>query len=237
MKQFMNDDDFLLESEPARELYHDHAKSMPVFDFHCHLPPEDIAKNRMFSNITDIWLRGDHYKWRAERTNGVPEERITGSATDRDKFQAWAETVPFTIGNPLYHWTHLELRRYFEINDRLDGSTAEAVWNRANQFLSQEEFRTRAILTRMNVRVVCTTDDPVDQLAHHEKIAADGFPVKVLPAFRPDKAMAVEDPVAFNAYMERLEQASGVTVNSWNSYRDALVKRIDYFHARGGRLS
>ncbi len=233
----MSNEDFLLETKTAQELYHDHAREMPIFDFHCHLTPQDIAEDRRFENITDIWLRGDHYKWRAMRTNGVSEDRITGGATDREKFQAWAETVPYAIGNPLYHWTHLELRRYFEIRDILDAASAESVWNRANEFLSQDEFRTRGILTRMNVKVVCTTDDPVDSLAHHKAIAADRFSVKVLPAFRPDRAMTVEDVSAFNEYIGRLEAASGIAVDSWNSYRDALAKRIDYFHSMGGRLS
>lgn len=233
----MNDEDFLLDTKTAQELYHDHAKAMPIFDFHCHLPTLEIAENRRFENITDIWLRGDHYKWRAMRTNGVGEDRITGGAGDREKFQAWAETVPYAVGNPLYHWTHLELRRYFGINDILDPASAESVWKRANEALSQDEFRPRGILTRMNVKVVCTTDDPVDSLAHHKAIAENPFPVKVLPAFRPDRAMAVENPSTFNEYMGRLEAASGIAIDSWKSYRDALANRIDYFHSMGGRLS
>jgi len=238
VKAFLDDQDFLLDTKVAQELYHDYAKSMPIFDYHCHLPPAQIADDHRFSNLTEAWLGGDHYKWRAMRTNGVPEAKVTGGATDREKFQAWAETVPYTLGNPLYHWTHLELARYFGISGvLLDGGTAEKVWSAANEKLASAGFTTRGLMTGMNVKVVCTTDDPVDDLSHHRKIASDHFGVKVLPAFRPDKAMAVENVKAFNDYLTQLEKASGVAISSWKSYQDALIKRIDYFHAAGARIS
>ncbi|MFP4068211.1 MAG: glucuronate isomerase, partial [Spirochaetaceae bacterium] len=238
MKQFLTND-FILETETARRLYHDHAARMPIFDFHCHLSPEQIAEDKQFENLTDIWLRGDHYKWRAMRTNGIEERRITGDADDREKFQAFAETVPATIGNPIYHWTHMELRRPFGIDDLLLGpDTAEEVWRSAGDMLGKPEFTARGIMKQMNVKVVCTTDDPVDDLAHHERIAADPTAeVTVRPAFRPDKAFHAESPSVYNEYLDRLEQAAGVSIRSLDDLKSALRGRLDYFEERGCRLS
>ncbi len=189
MKPFLSED-FLLHSDTARRLYHDYAAGMPIFDYHCHLPVAEIASDRRFANLTQIWLNGDHYKWRAMRANGISERFITGDAEDREKFAAWAATVPRTLRNPLYHWTHLELKRYFGIDDRLlDPQTAAAIYDHCSALLPTAAYSTRRLLARMQVKVVCTTDDPVDNLEHHQAIAADaGMPVKILPAFRPDRA-------------------------------------------------
>jgi glucuronate isomerase len=239
---------FLLESDAARELYHDYAKQQPIVDYHCHLPPDEIAADRRFENLTRIWLAGDHYKWRAMRTNGVDERFCTGDASDREKFDAWAATVPKTIRNPLYHWTHLELKRPFGISNRvLDPSTADSVWEECNDLLTEDAFTTRGILTQMDVAVVCTTDDPVDSLEHHvalakeqaaaKKAGKEGFATQMRPTWRPDKGMAIEDPVAFNAWLDRLEAASGVTIKDFASYMSATRKRHDFFHKAGCRLS
>ena len=237
MKEFLSDD-FCLNSETARTLYFSYAAEMPIYDYHCHIPPEQIATNHRFENLTDIWLRGDHYKWRAMRANGVSEDLITGDASDREKFQAWAETVPYTIGNPLYQWTHLELRRYYGITDILDGDTAQSVWDRANEIIRSPEGSTQAILREMNVKLVCTTDDPSDSLEHHAAVAAEGTcPATVLPAFRPDKAYGTDDPATWNTYRKKLEGASGVPITSFQSLREALEARIDFFHSRGARIS
>ncbi|MFW5882751.1 MAG: glucuronate isomerase [Verrucomicrobiota bacterium] len=232
-------DDFMLGSEPARRLYHEHAKAMPIYDYHCHLPPEEIAANRQFVNISQIWLAGDHYKWRAMRTNGVAERCITGEASDREKFGAWAKTVPATIGNPLYHWTHLELKRPFGIDNLLlDGSTAAQVWERTGELLAQPEFRTQGIIKQMQVRFICTTDDPVDDLAAHKQIAADPeFGVRVLPAFRPDKAFHIEQPEVFRGWLGKLEAVSGQTLDRYEAFLEALLGRLDYFHEIGARIS
>jgi glucuronate isomerase len=238
MKEFLGED-FLLQSDTGRELYHEYAKSMPIFDYHCHLPPQQIAENAQFQNLTQIWLYGDHYKWRAMRTNGVAERFCTGDAPDYDKFLAFAETVPSTIGNPLYHWTHLELKRYFGISGTLlDPSTAAAIWSRCNEQLATDEFRVRPLIERMNVKLVCTTDDPADSLEHHDAVArVEGLKVKVLPAFRPDKAMAVETGRAYVDYVERLGHAAGVQVRSFNDLLDALSRRHEFFHSKGCRLT
>jgi glucuronate isomerase len=233
-------DNFLLNTHEAVELYHRYAKDMPILDYHCHLPPREVAENRSFANLTQIWLAGDHYKWRAMRTAGVPERFITGDASDREKFQKWAETVPQTLRNPLYHWTHLELKRPFGISDRLlNPNTAESVWNECNAKLARPEFSCRGIMRQMNVVLVCTTDDPTDTLEYHAALAADrSFPVKVLPAWRPDKAMAVENPPAFNSYTERLSAAADIDVeDDFDRFMQALAKRHDFFHAMGCRLS
>ncbi|MFW6355377.1 MAG: glucuronate isomerase [Spirochaetota bacterium] len=232
-------EDFLLRTDAARRLYHDHAAKMPIYDYHCHLPPEEIAHDRRFENISRIWLAGDHYKWRAMRANGVAERFITGDASDREKFQAWAETVPAAIGNPLYHWTHLELDRPFGINDVLLGpDTAEQVWNRTNELLARPQFTARSIIRRMNVKVVCTTDDPVDSLEHHRALAADpSFPVAVLPAFRPDKGIHIEAADAFRAWLRKLEQVAGRDLATYDDFLAALVDRLDSFHALGARIS
>ncbi|TVQ38716.1 MAG: glucuronate isomerase [Spirochaetaceae bacterium] len=238
MKQFLGYD-FLLGSETARRLYAEHAEPMPIYDYHCHIPPDRIADNHQFANITEIWLAGDHYKWRAMRANGVPERLITGDAPDHQKFQAWAETVPCTIGNPLYHWTHLELRKPFGIFDALlDGSTAARVWEQTNTMLARPEFSTNGILRQMNVRFICTTDDPADDLEHHRAIAENpSISTRVVPGFRPDKALAIESPVAWRSYLERLGNAAGVSIDSLEDLKQALRQRIDYFHSLGSRIS
>ncbi len=236
MRKFMGED-FLLSNPVAVELYHSYAATMPIIDYHNHLPPQDMAEDRMVDNITQVWLNGDHYKWRAMRANGVPEKYITGNATDYEKFEKWAQTVPFTIRNPLYHWTHLELKRYFNVEELLDGHTAAGIYEKATSLLQQKEYSTRSLLERMNVRVTCTTDDPVDDLRYHEKIASDGWKVKVFPAFRPDKAMNVDDPVTFNKYLTDLEKAADVSITQYQDYMSALRKRHDYFSAKGCQVS
>ncbi len=231
--------DFLLQNDAAVRLYHEYARPMPILDYHCHLPPQQIAEDHRFQNLTQIWLYGDHYKWRAMRANGVAEQFITGAASDWEKFQKWSETVPKTLRNPLYHWTHLELKRPFGISDRLLGpDTARGIWEHCNALLARDEFSCRGIMRQMNVVLVCTTDDPTDDLRHHRAIAADpSFPVRVLPAFRPDKGMAVESPDAFNAWVERLAGAADVDIRDFKSYLEAIRRRHDFFHATGCRLS
>jgi glucuronate isomerase len=238
MKSFLTED-FLLQTQTARALYHDFAETMPIFDYHCHLPVEEIAADKTFENLTDIWLRGDHYKWRAMRANGIAERLITGDASDFEKFQAWAATVPNTLRNPLYHWTHLELKRYFGVSGKLlNPETAEEIYTGCSARLREGDFSTRRILERMNVKVVCTTDDPTDALEHHLRLKADRtFPVKVLPAFRPDKALGVESPKDFNKWVGRLEASAGLAVNSFDSFLEAIRRRHDFFHQAGCRLS
>ena len=232
-------DDFMLQNKPGRILYHEYAKKMPIFDYHCHLPPAQVAENTKFSTLTEIWLSGDHYKWRAMRTNGIEEKLITGSAPDYDRFMAWAKTVPYTIRNPLYHWTHMELADPFGIRDRLLGpDTAEGIYNECNAMLQQENFSTRGIMKHFDVRVACTTDDPADDLSHHRAIAEDtGFDIKVLPTFRPDKAFAINNSQMFNPWIRRLEEASGISIISFDTLMQALEKRHRYFHENGCRLS
>ena len=236
MKPFLNED-FLLQTETARTLYHRHARDMPIFDYHCHLPPAEIAADRQFSDITEAWLGGDHYKWRAMRTNGVGEAWCTGEQPSREKFRKWAETVPHTLRNPLYHWTHMELQRYFGIDQLLNPVTADAIYDRCTELLRTPEYSARNLMRKMNVKLVCTTDDPVDSLEHHRQIAADGFEIAVLPAFRPDKAMALADPVAYRAYIDRLSEVSGVEISNWATLLEAIGKRADFFHFMGCRLS
>jgi glucuronate isomerase len=238
MKPFLTED-FLLQTQTARALYHDFAENMPIFDYHCHLPVEEIAADRTFENLTDIWLRGDHYKWRAMRANGIAERLITGDASDFEKFRAWAATVPKTVRNPLYHWTHLELKRYFGVSGKLlNPETAEEIYTGCSARLREGDFSTRRILERMNVKVVCTTDDPTDTLAHHLRLKAErAFPVKVLPAFRPDKALGVESPRDFNTWVERLEASAGLAVDNFDSFLEAIRRRHDFFHRAGCRLS
>ncbi|QTF10072.1 glucuronate isomerase [Brenneria izadpanahii] len=237
MPQFLSED-FLLDSAFARRLYYDYAVSQPIFDYHCHLPPEQIAENYRFKNLYDIWLKGDHYKWRAMRANGVPERFCTGDASDWEKFEAWAATVPHTIGNPLYHWTHLELRRPFGITGTLlSPSTAKDIWQRGNALLERDEFTARGIMQQMNVKMVGTTDDPIDDLRHHKSIAQDGsFSIKVLPSWRPDKAFNIEAE-GFVDYMRRLEAASDTSITRFSDLRDALTKRMDHFAAHGCKVS
>jgi glucuronate isomerase len=232
-------DDFLLESSQAKALYHTYAESLPIIDYHCHVPPKDIAENRQFDNLTQIWLYGDHYKWRAMRTCGVDERFITGNASDWEKFEKWAETVPKTLRNPLYHWTHLELKRPFGIADRLlSPATAKGIWEECNAKLAMPEFSTRGIQKQMNVEVVCTTDDPIDDLGYHRMLAADGrFSTRVYPAFRADKVMAVEDPSAFVSYLEKLGKAASLEIRTFADLLSALGRRHDFFHSMGCRLS
>lgn len=227
-RQFL-DENFLLHTKTAQELYHEYAKEMPIIDYHCHLPPDQIADDINFKNLTQIWLYGDHYKWRAMRTNGVNESYVTGNKSDREKFQKWAETVPYTLRNPLYHWTHLELQRYFDVYDLLDGDSAEKIYEECSAKLQTPEYSVRNLIKKMNVKVVCTTDDPIDSLEHHQKIKDDGYEVRILPAYRPDKAMNVDDAATFNSYVAKLETVSNTSVSSFNDYLDALKARHDFF--------
>ena len=236
MKQFM-DKDFLLSTDMAKTLYHDYAAQVPVLDYHCHINPQEIAENRKFENITQVWLGGDHYKWRQMRSNGVEEKYITGDASDREKFQKWAETMPKLIGNPLYHWSHLELKTYFGYEGYLNGDTAEEVWNLCNEKLQQDSMTVRNIIKQSNVTLICTTDDPIDSLEWHKKIAEDdSFDVQVLPAWRPDKAMNIEKP-DFADYIGKLSAASGVKVTDLASLKEALKNRMAFFAANGCSVS
>jgi glucuronate isomerase len=230
-------DDFLLTTRTARRLYHEFAAPEPIFDYHCHLSPRDIAEDRQFGNIFEIWLEGDHYKWRAMRSNGVAERFCTGDATPLEKFKAWAATVPHTLRNPLYHWTHLELLRYFGISELLNESNAERIWHEINEQLASPEFSTRGILKRFRVTTLCTTDDPTDDLAHHDTLRASEPGTEVWPAFRPDAALAVNRPRAFTAWRQRLEMASQIEIRSLSALLEALRKRGEFFHQRGCRLS
>jgi len=230
-------DDFLLSNESARRLYHEYAENEPILDYHCHLPPQDVAQNRRFANLFEIWLEGDHYKWRAMRANGVEERYCTGDAAPEEKFKAWARTVPYTLRNPLYHWTHLELKRYFGIEDLLDENTAAYVWERANQALEGDALRTHGIMKKFNVKAVCTTDDPTDDLDWHQVTSVEDLSFKMFPCFRPDKALNVHLPEAFNAWVARLEAVSNTSIATLNEFVDALKKRHDFFHRMGARLS
>ena len=236
MKPFM-DKDFLLSTDMAKTLFHEYAAKVPVLDYHCHINPQEIYEDRKFENITQVWLGGDHYKWRQMRSNGVEEKYITGDASDREKFQKWAETMPKLIGNPLYHWSHLELKTYFGYNGYLNGDTAEEVWNLCNAKLQEDSMTVRNIIRQSNVTLICTTDDPVDTLEWHQKIAADPtFDVQVLPAWRPDKAMNVEKPT-YKEYISKLSEVSGVEVKDFASLKAALVNRMDYFEANHCNVS
>jgi glucuronate isomerase len=235
---FMHED-FLLDTKQAKNLYHDYARNMPIIDYHSHLPPEQIDDDKQFRNLYEIWLSGDHYKWRAMRANGVAERYCTGDASDWEKFEKWAATVPYTLRNPLYHWTHLELRRPFGITDRLlDSTTAKSIWDECNEKLATPGFSVRGILRQANVKLVCTTDDPIDDLAHHKNVAQDaGFKIAMLPTWRPDLAIAVENTAQYNAYIDRLARASDTHINGFDDLLSALRKRHDYFHKNGCRLS
>lgn len=230
-------DDFLLSTASARHLYHSYAAPEPILDYHCHLPPKDIAENRQFANLFEIWLEGDHYKWRAMRANGVAERYCTGDATPFEKFEAWARTVPHTLRNPLFHWTHLELKRYFGIDELLDGTTARSIWDRANEQLADDSLRVHGIFNKFHVRATCTTDDPTDDLRYHQQIAASGLATKVFPTFRPDKALNVHLPELFLPWVSKLAAAANVDINSYSSFLDVLKSRHDFFHSLGGRLS
>jgi len=234
MKAFL-DDNFLLSNEVSQKLYHQYAAPQPILDYHCHLPAKDIAENRRFVNLFEIWLDGDHYKWRAMRANGVAERHITGDASAYEKFLAWARTVPYTLRNPLYHWTHIELRRYFGITDLLDENSASSIWERANAALAQD-LTAQGILRKFRVEVVCTTDDPTDDLCHHRAIASSNLSTRVFPAFRPDKALAI-GTAEFLTWTEKLSKAANIDIRNLNTFLDAIRKRHDDFHASGCRLS
>lgn len=236
MKPFMNED-FLLGTETARKLYHDHAEKMPIIDYHCHINPMEICEDKRYDTITEVWLGGDHYKWRAMRSCGVPERYITGDATPAEKFQKWAETIPNLIGNPLYHWTHLELQRYFGITEPLTGDNAMEIYETCNRILAQPDMSVRGIIRKSGVKLICTTDDPVDDLKAHELLAADPTaPAVVLPAFRPDKAMRADKPT-FPQYVSQLETVVGYAINTVEDMRRALADRIAYFADHGCRVS
>ena len=236
MKSFL-DKDFLLQTETAKQLYHEFAKEMPIIDYHNHLVPEQIANDVNFENLTQVWLYGDHYKWRAMRSNGVNEKYCTGDASDYEKFEQWAATVPYTLRNPLYHWTHLELQRYFDVDKILSPDTAREIYDHCSAKLKTPEYSVRNLLRKMNVKVLCTTDDPTDSLEHHKKIKEDGFEIKVLPAFRPDKAMNVDDVDTFNAYVNKLQAVSNILIASWDDYLKALKSRHDFFAENGCCIS
>ena len=231
------DENFELFNETAEKLYHQYAKDLPIIDYHCHLSPQEIYENTQFENITQVWLYGDHYKWRAMRANGVEEKYITGNASDYDKFLAWAKTVPMLIGNPLYHWTHLELQRYFGIEETLSEKTAPAIWEKVNEMLTSGEWNVRDFIVKSGVEVVCTTDDPIDSLEYHEKIKDDKeFNVKVLPSFRPDKGLEINRD-GFTDWVGKLAEVSNTNIDSYSAFLQALVKRIDFFHEVGCRVS
>lgn len=233
---FINDD-FLLHSDTARHLYHDHAERLPIIDYHCHLDPAMVACDYRFRSITELWLGGDHYKWRAMRANGVEERYITGDAGDWEKFQKWAMTVPYTLRNPLYHWTHLELKTAFGIDELLGPDTARRIYDRCNELLQTPDYSARGLMRRYGVEVVCTTDDPADTLEHHQQIADSGFEIQVLPTWRPDKAMAVDNAVAYNTYIDRLGQVAQTEIDSYSTLLEVLRQRHDFFASRGCRLA
>nr|WP_121273773.1 glucuronate isomerase [Pedobacter schmidteae] len=236
MKKFL-DENFLLETKTAETLFHDYAKQMPVIDYHNHLIPEQIANDINFENITQVWLYGDHYKWRAMRANGIDEYYITGGATDLEKFKKWAETVPYTLRNPLYHWTHLELQRYFDIHEVLSADNAERIYHECTAKLQTPEYSVQNLLRKMKVETLCTTDDPLDSLEFHQKIKNDGVDIKVLPAFRPDKAMNADDIAGLNTYINKLADLAGTAINDLDAYLSALKARHDYFAANGCSVS
>ncbi|AFK85206.1 MULTISPECIES: glucuronate isomerase [Thermoanaerobacterium] len=236
MKNFM-DEDFLLDNEVAVKLFHDYASKMPIFDFHCHLNPKDIYEDKKFKNITEVWLYGDHYKWRLMRSNGVDEKYITGDADDYSKFLEFAKTMPMAIGNPVFHWTHLELQRYFGVNELLNEKTAPMIWEKVNAVLNSSDFSVRNIIKNSNVKILCTTDDPTDSLEYHKLLRDDeSFSVKVLPAFRPDKGINI-DKDDFKDWVKKLEEASGMAIEDYQDYLDALNSRLEYFDSLGCRLS
>ena len=235
MKKFM-DEDFLMTTETAKNLYHNYAEKLPIIDYHCHLSPQEIYEDVRYENITQVWLGADHYKWRQMRSNGVEEKYITGDASDREKFQKWAETLEKAIGNPLYHWSHLELKKYFGYEGHLCGDTAQEVWDLTSEKLKQENMSARGLILQSNVDTICTTDDPVDSLEWHRKIKEDGFEVKVLPAWRPDKAMNIEK-ADFAQYITKLAQVSGVEIKDFDSLIEALKNRMDFFAENGCTVS
>ena len=229
--------DFMLQTKTAENLYHNHVENLPIIDYHCHLVPKEIAEDHKFSTITELWLGGDHYKWRLLRANGVSEKYITGDASDWEKFEKWAATVPYTMRNPMYHWTHLELKRVFDIDDLLNPDTALDIYNKSNEMLQMPEYTARGLMKKFNVEVVCTTDDPLDSLEYHKQIKESGFEVKVLPTWRPDKSMAVENIDSFRAYVDKLSEISGIDITNFDEYSLAISKRHDYFQANGCKLA
>ena len=235
MKKFL-DDNFLLNSPFAEELYHSYAKDLPIIDYHNHLPPNEIADNQSYRNMTELWLKGDHYKWRAMRSLGIEEKYITGNATDGVKFSKWAYTVPYTMRNPLYHWSHLELKRYFDLEINIKEAHAKTIYDHCNQLLKQPEYTAQGLLKKMKVQVVCTTDDPLDDLAHHKKLRQSDFDVLVLPTFRPDGVLNIEG-VEFNTYIKTLSKITNIEIDGYASLLKAIQSRIDYFHQQGCRLS
>ncbi len=236
MKQF-NDKNFVLQSPTAERLYHDYAAHQPIIDYHCHLSPREVAEDRNFETITNLWLDGDHYKWRAMRTNGIDERYITGDASPRERFERWAETVPYTMRNPLYHWVHLELKSAFGIEELLSPSTSQRIYDRCNELLASGNYSARKLMQHYRVETVCTTDDPIDSLEYHKACHEDGFSCKVLPTWRADKSMAINAPEAYKAYIAQLSEASGVEITSYTDFLDALQRRHDHFAAAGCKLS
>lgn len=236
MKAFLSED-FLLDTDPARSLYFDHASNMPIIDYHCHLPADEIAEDKNFENLTKIWLYGDHYKWRAMRANGVSEYFITGDANDYQKFERWAETVPYTMRNPLYHWTHMELKNPFGINKLLNSDSAEEIYEHCSALLKSEAYSTRNLLRRFRVETVCTTDDPIDDLKAHHKLNEDGFEIGVFPTWRPDRALGAEKVDFFNAYLDKLAEITNIEIHDIQSLIDALKARHDYFNSAGCKAS
>ena len=236
MKKFL-DEHFLLNNKTAQRLYHEFAKDMPIVDYHCHLPPDEIARDRNFQNLTQVWLYGDHYKWRAMRANGIDESYCTGNKSDVEKFEQWAATVPYTLRNPLYHWTHLELQRYFDVHEILSPVTANRIYDECSAKLQTKEYSVRNLLRKMNVKVICTTDDPTDTLEFHKQLQADGFEIKVLQDFCNDKEMNVDDNSMFNTYVSKVEAASNILVKNYTDYLKELKKRNDYFAAMGCSVS
>lgn len=236
MKNFIHND-FLLQTDQARELYHDHAARLPIVDFHGHLPPEDVALDRRWDNLTQAWLCDDHYKWRAMRANGVAEAFCTGDASDREKFDRFAATLPYLLRNPMHHWCHLELARYFDINELLCPETADAIWERTAERLS-DGLSARSILAQSHVKVICTTDDPVDDLKHHQAVRDDaGITMQMLPTWRPDQCLAIENPREFNGYVDKLAEITDQEIRDFDSYLSAIAARHDYFHSMGCRVS
>lgn len=236
MKKFL-DENFLLSNKVAIDLYHNHAKNMPIFDYHCHLSPEEIAKDKSFKNITELWLDGDHYKWRAMRSNGISEKYITGDASDYEKFKAWAKTIPYCIGNPLYHWSHLELKRYFDIDLIINENTADEIWEKTNLILKERALTAKKLIKMSNVKALCTTDDAIDTLEYHKEIRDDKeFDVKVMPTLRPDKGINIQNDT-FIPWVKSLSKVSGIKINSYDEFIKALEKRVQFFHEEGCRIS
>ena len=236
MKSFL-DENFLLKNKTAEVLYHEYAKSMPIIDYHCHLPQQQIAEDKNFENLTQVWLYGDHYKWRAMRTNGVNEAYCTGNKSDYEKFEQWAATVPYTLRNPLYHWTHLELQRYFDVHDILSPTTAKDIYDNCSEKLRSKEFSVKNLLRKMNVAAVCTTDDPIDNLGFHQQLKDQNFEIPVLPAFRPDQAMNVSDALKFIAYVKKLEAASNISISNFADFVTAIENRHEFFNSKGCNVS